>query len=798
MADNKAESKTQVFYDAPPTRPAPTIQTGILAWMRDNLFRSWSDVILTLLSLAIVYYAVTGFFNWAIGDANWWAITFNFRQFMVGRYETALEWRVVVATLFTVFVLGMAVAIWIRQIARLAALTLGMLLLVVFLLPLIVYAAVPKPPVYMTVGTSFTVGTAAQNVRPEVAFLGRANEEVTARLTVIPDDSTLAQLHGFMESTTSALLNAARRRLNDLARQQELEDILARHDASDVPLLTRNQAQLLRNELQRLRVPDIVVEQVKLNTASVEVVILDGTTLEAIGKPVVLNTPDDVLRVTLPKDGWYVIRKVGVNAEDTASIIQVTGIDPIQRLSVSQGSAGFVNTYVRMTDYYRVEIPLPEREGRPLPFFVINEHQYRGSHDFGTYLRLYLAPFLQQHNTNLAILVVLSVLGFWAARLIERFRDKRTAARLTSILMVVVPVLIWVMVTGFSIPEVLNMMLVLGAVALLAFINAAAAKFGRSITSIALLAVGVAVTTAMPFILFAPHYGFGILPVFNLIIVLPAIAFWFIGSDSYGVDDAAATNRALLLSGLVWLALLLVPYVLVNVAGLDPKASYPDWFLRLSDQRNWGGLLLTIMLTIFGIVASFPIGVLLALGRRSNLPAVKYGCVAFIELIRGSPFVTVLFLGQLMIPLISPSLAEVPAATRALVATVIFSAAYLAENVRGGLQSLPYGQTEAGRALGLSGWQVTYYITLPQALRAVIPALVGQFISLFKDTSLVAIVGLIDLTGLVGVIVVQAEFPNTRSEGLLFITLIYFVFSYVMSYISRLLEASGSGSVRRI
>ncbi|PJF29543.1 MAG: amino acid ABC transporter permease, partial [Phototrophicales bacterium] len=191
-------------------------------------------------------------------------------------------------------------------------------------------------------------------------------------------------------------------------------------------------------------------------------------------------------------------------------------------------------------------------------------------------------------------------------------------------------------------------------------------------------------------------------------------------------------------------------------------------------------------------------GVGLALGRRSKLPAIKYGCTLFIELVRGSPFVAVLFMMQLMIPLINPAFTQIPGTIRALVAVIIFSAAYLAENVRGGLQALPPGQTEAARALGLSAWQVTLLITLPQALRAVIPALVGQFIALFKDTSLVAIVGLTDLTGFVGVMTVQAEFIGTRAEGLFFITLIYFVFSYVMAYVSRLLEASGSGKTRRL
>jgi len=229
-----------------------------------------------------------------------------------------------------------------------------------------------------------------------------------------------------------------------------------------------------------------------------------------------------------------------------------------------------------------------------------------------------------------------------------------------------------------------------------------------------------------------------------------------------------------------------------------PVTVETEWLLQPSDARNWGGLLLTIMLTVYGIIIAFPIGLALALGRRSDLPLIKYLCTAYIELVRGSPFITVLFFAQLFIPLLNPDFNQVPGSYRAIAATIAFSAAYLAENVRGGLQSLPPGQEEAAKALGLNPWQTVTLITMPQALRAVIPALVGQFISLFKDTTLVAIVGLIDLVGFVGAMVVQAEFIGTRLEGLLFISIIFFVVSYIMSYVSRLLEASGSGSTRRM
>jgi general L-amino acid transport system permease protein len=229
---------------------------------------------------------------------------------------------------------------------------------------------------------------------------------------------------------------------------------------------------------------------------------------------------------------------------------------------------------------------------------------------------------------------------------------------------------------------------------------------------------------------------------------------------------------------------LLYPIAVLIIRGfgpLDPVAT-----------NLWGGLMLTLLLSVSGIVLSFPLGVLLALGRRSDLPVIKGFCIAYIELIRGVPLVTVLFMAQLMLPLFLPSEVRVDAVVRAIVAVTLFSAAYLAENVRGGLQSLPRGQTEAARALGLNTVQTTLLITLPQALRAVIPVLVGQFISLFKDTSLVVIVGLIDLLGIAQSIITQPQWLGTPGgvwrEVLFSVALIYWIFSFTMSRTSKRIE----------
>ena len=253
----------------------------------------------------------------------------------------------------------------------------------------------------------------------------------------------------------------------------------------------------------------------------------------------------------------------------------------------------------------------------------------------------------------------------------------------------------------------------------------------------------------------------------------------------------------LALAALGWLLVLFViPGLVRGLESWGILQTSADDLLPLSDKRLWGGLMLTMQLTILGIVASFPIGLSLALGRRSRLPVVKYACILYIETVRGVPLITVLFMATLLVPLIDPTLATIENAVRAWVGITLFSAAYLAENVRGGLQSIAVGQTEAAQAIGLSAWQTTLYILLPQALRAVIPALVGQFISLFKDTSLVFIVGLAEITGIAVRVVAQPEFLQRRQETFLYVAILYFVFSYIMSYISRRVEATGSGAAR--
>jgi general L-amino acid transport system permease protein len=213
--------------------------------------------------------------------------------------------------------------------------------------------------------------------------------------------------------------------------------------------------------------------------------------------------------------------------------------------------------------------------------------------------------------------------------------------------------------------------------------------------------------------------------------------------------------------------------------------------LGLEDTTTnaWNGLLLTLLTAIISITISFPLGVLLALGRQSALPVVRWFSIFYIEVIRGLPLIGILFLAQVMLPLfLPPEFRQMDRVVRAIAGLVLFSSAYLAENVRGGLQAVPRGQAEAARALGLNPALVVLLIVLPQALKAVIPAIVGQFIGLFKDTSLLALFGLLELTGISRSILAQPQFLGRYAEVYLFIGVIYWVFCYSMSLASRRLE----------
>jgi general L-amino acid transport system permease protein len=255
-------------------------------------------------------------------------------------------------------------------------------------------------------------------------------------------------------------------------------------------------------------------------------------------------------------------------------------------------------------------------------------------------------------------------------------------------------------------------------------------------------------------------------------IVLPIL---FLGFVAKIISPVLAAISAAAIAGIA--ALLLVLFSI-------------DFGLTYVETSQWGGLLVTLVVAVTGIVASLPIGILLALGRRSNMPVVKLFSVAFIELWRGVPLITVLFMASVVLPLFLPPGTNFDKLLRALVGVALFSSAYMAEVVRGGLQAIPKGQTEAAQALGLTFWQNMGLITLPQALKLVIPGIVNTFIGLFKDTTLVGIIGLYDLLLIIQTANTDANWaaPQTHSTGLLAAAAIFWIFCFAMSRYSMFME----------
>ncbi|WP_296378408.1 amino acid ABC transporter permease [Reyranella sp.] len=228
----------------------------------------------------------------------------------------------------------------------------------------------------------------------------------------------------------------------------------------------------------------------------------------------------------------------------------------------------------------------------------------------------------------------------------------------------------------------------------------------------------------------------------------------------------------------------------------------PTWSLAIAplsyvETGLWGGIPVTLILATYGLVFAFPFGILLALGRRSNLPLIKGLCVGFIELIRGVPLISLLIMASVMLPLFLPSGMTIDKFLRAQVAVILFAGAYIAEIIRGGLQSLPKGQFEAADAMGLNYVQKTTLIILPQALRVVIPPLINTFIGFFKDTSLVLIIGIFDFLNTANQALVDPNWAGFPGEVYLFAAFIYFCFCYSMSRYSKHLEIELNKGTRR-
>lgn len=884
---NLAEAPVRINYDEPPTKSPPLLEKGVFAWMRTNLFRTPFDTILTLVSIVIIIGVITSFLEWAISDGNWFAITFNFRRFMVGRFEeTALfgiqalyDWRISAFMLLIAITAGSAIAAYTRRIPAMTGAILVGFVAFIAVAPLLINFLTDRPSAYMLAGnTDIVSGTATETPLNQVAFIAAADEQIVMTYADLAGlDDILLTSPGFYDDAANLVRNSALRRVETLEQAQlvneriiadddirterdldigtltsnqraELEDLIddlayeppeadlarideitvlleadaearedgredSREDSNENAdgLLPDAERNALEAERLRLQIRPPVAEALALNTQPITVTILDQT-LEPVSEPRTLAVGESV-QVNIPADGWYVLQKTAIGDDDTVALLGIEGIYP----TLETGG-----NFKRVTDNFTVSAPRPRVDDEELPYVNVIENQYRGERPLDDYLSVYLAPFLSLITPGLIGITIAMILGYFGTkaadvRLQPGAPPRKTAQRIANILLVSSPFLLFIFINGINL---LALIFIGGWFAWNSFVyhlgkrlslltvepGDVPGKNGRgamvsTFGTLAVLILSVVIMSTSMSVANADNAPGPLQLVILGALYIPPVALYWYGTTqqvvNMKVEDQRKLMRRLYTMGGLALAGFFIPAIYVML-GLPTGDDSVVTFFAVTDSRRWGGLLLAMVITVWGIIIAFPLGVGLALGRRSNLPAIKYLCTIIIEMVRGTPFIVVLFAGQLLIPLINPAFAEIPNVYRALAATIIFIAAYLAENVRGGLQSIPPGQDEAARAIGLTGWQATLYITLPQALRAVIPALVGQFISLFKDTSLLAIVGLIDLTGVVNSVVVQPEFIGTRREGLLFISIIYFAISYVMSYVSRRLEESGSGSARRL
>ncbi len=277
----------------------------------------------------------------------------------------------------------------------------------------------------------------------------------------------------------------------------------------------------------------------------------------------------------------------------------------------------------------------------------------------------------------------------------------------------------------------------------------------------------------------------------------------FILFGTYPFDQHWRPAAATLLLVALWALSLIRKFwrrwlVLVWLAGLGTIGALM-WGglpgLPYVENERWGGLILTLLLTTFGLALAFPLSILLALGRRSEMPVVRALSIGYIELVRGVPLISILFMASVMLPLFLPAGVTIDKLLRAQIALVLFAAAYLAEVVRGGLQAIPRSQYEMADALGLGYWQRTFHVVLPQALRIAVPPLVNTFIGFFKDTSLVLIIGLFDLLSTIKVSLQDPAWSGFGVEAYLFAAAVYFVFCFAMSLYSRRLERVPTSSL---
>ncbi|GAB4530492.1 MAG: hypothetical protein OHK0046_51080 [Anaerolineae bacterium] len=690
----------ELYYVAPTEalapRRAPIREIGIIHWLRENLFKSVTDTIITIITFTLIMLFLQSFLSWALFEAQWEIVFLNLRVLGVGNQFPASEvWRVEVAAFILVFLSLVSVAVW-GRVTRSFVVVAALLLLLMFVIPTITMP-VPEPTIHTYLATGYEPR--------QVAFTAETGQEITFRIDPLtaPEDYTVESLSGYIENDNQGIstsFDAYNERATGITFQGE--------DPSGYDLQVAVQVVDARGDL---------VFQSDFT---------DGTDIT------------QSFTWEVPADGWYIY--TAVYNEEAAN---------------SEGAAWLE---VDNVEIFRSTNPAAEAraaEYGPEPAFTCEncgvpanrtDMRFQGSRSLAQFFSLQLAPYLLELRPFFFTALIVGAVGYLLGII-----GKRVNFANDNYLIGYERTLGMIGGTFFVLYIAIQVLLLIYPESALSTI--------RLITVTALVVTGL---------------------LYALI--------------QFAKDDPRSLNRAL---GLMWL--LSIPVVLTLLGGLATPVETGDPALPAIPSSDYGGLLLTLLLSFIAIALSFPIGIVMALGRQSKLPVVSLLCTLYIELFRGVPLITLLFMGRLILPFFGFGLAGVDLLVRIIVVMTLFTSAYMAEVVRGGLQIIPKGQYEASYALGLNSFWTTVLVVLPQALRAVIPAIMGQAVSLFKDTSLVYIVGLFEILGSMNQILGDSQTGYTLfpREGYLYIGVVYFVISYLMADVSRRLERTGAGAIRR-
>ena len=694
-------TQTEEIYvgpaEAPPPRRPPITEIGLINWMRENLFSSWFDTILTVVTGIGIVVGLYNLLRWALLQAQWEVVFLNLRQLSVGLiFPPDQVWRAEFAALTIIFLSLFSVAVW-------GKITRGILGIVAFLVAL--YIIVPIIGAQTALPTLYTYVGADHNAR-QIIFLGYEGEELTFTLDPLTDvaDYEITTLSGYIENNNQQANTSFDGFTSATTAVKAAQDP---RDPSEYDLSV--QVQVFDDNGQLVSESDFSAGSIDEQTFS--------------------WTPE--------ADGWYTFTTVMDEESSTAGSAWLK----IENLEVFRSTRQAANQ--RIDEFGEPIVPECTNCATEVNRTDV---RFEGERTVMQWISTQFAPFLLETRSLFFRVLAISVVAFALGRLaiLMKFDSNDFIERIERNMMVISGVF-FVGYLGIMIASLLNPSP--------AWSN---------------IRLGVVMGILLPIFIYA------------LIQFL---------KESPG----AASN------GMSLLWLLTIPLLLFVLTGFEASPEVTDHPLPAISTTEIGGLLLTLLLSAVAIIASFPIGMFLALGRQSDLPIVSLFSTIFIEVIRGVPLITLLFMGRLILPFFGFGLGDVDLVIRIMVVLTLFMSAYLAEVIRGGLQIIPRGQYEAAYALGLNNFWTTTLIVLPQALRAVIPAIMGQAVSLFKDTSLVYIIGLFEILGTMNQILgdSQTGFLAFPREGYLFVGVVYFVLSYIMADISRRIERSGAGAARR-